>query len=221
MRAIEFRAENPQVLHHASVGIDPHAVRGKLDRADAQPGFAAMPDDEVRNVYGWSPGKAPFMEPADSAWTLEKGSDLVVQLHLLPAGAPKPIQPAIGLFFTDTPPTPRAARRSSSSRRRSTSPPAQADYAVEDSYVLPADVDVVSIYPHAHYLAKEMQGTATLPDGTERTLIWITSWDFRWQDQYRYAAPAVPAERHDAADAHHLRQLRRQPPATRSGPSAA
>ena len=39
--------------------------------------------------------------------------------------------------------------------------------------MLPADVDVVSIYPHAHYLAKEMRGTATLPDGTERTLISI------------------------------------------------
>ena len=32
--------------------------------------------------------------------------------------------------------------------------------------MLPADVERVSIYPHAHYLAKEMGGTATLPDGT-------------------------------------------------------
>ena len=29
-----------------------------------------------------------------------------------------------------------------------------------------ADVDVVSVYPHAHYLAREMKGVATLPDGT-------------------------------------------------------
>src|SRR4249920_3976084 len=34
-----------------------------------------------------------------------------------------------------------------------------------------------------------MLGTATLPDGTTRTLISIRSWDFRWQDQYRYASP--------------------------------
>ena len=37
--------------------------------------------------------------------------------------------------------------------------------------MLPADVDVLSIYPHAHYLAKEMKGLATLPDGTVKPLI--------------------------------------------------
>jgi tetratricopeptide (TPR) repeat protein len=34
-----------------------------------------------------------------------------------------------------------------------------------------------------------MLGSATLPDGTTKTLISIASWDFRWQDQYRYASP--------------------------------
>jgi tetratricopeptide (TPR) repeat protein len=34
-----------------------------------------------------------------------------------------------------------------------------------------------------------MKGTATLPDGTVKPLIWIRAWDFRWQDQYRYAEP--------------------------------
>src|SRR5207244_3559358 len=64
----------------------------------------------------------------------------------------------------------------------------------EDSYVLPADVEAISIYPHAHYLAKDMQAQATLPDGTTRWLLWIKAWDFRWQDQYRYASPvALPA----------------------------
>ena len=69
-----------------------------------------MPDDQVQNVFGWSPGKVPFMEPADRAWTLERGSDLVVQLHMLPTGAPEVVQPTVGLFFSDTPPTRAAAR---------------------------------------------------------------------------------------------------------------
>jgi tetratricopeptide (TPR) repeat protein len=55
--------------------------------------------------------------------------------------------------------------------------------------VLPVDVDAVSIYPHAHYLAKEMRGTATLPDGSQQDLLWIRRWDFRWQDRYRYRSP--------------------------------
>src|SRR5207237_9986474 len=30
---------------------------------------------------------------------------------------------------------------------------------------------------------------ATLPDGMVNSLIWMKAWDFRWQDQYRYATP--------------------------------
>jgi hypothetical protein len=67
----------------------------------------------------------------------------------------------------------------------------ESNYAIEDSYALPVDVSVVSVYPHAHYLAKEMRGTATLPDGTEKPLIWIKQWDVRWQDQYRFKDPIV------------------------------
>ena len=43
--------------------------------------------------------------------------------------------------------------------------------------------------PHAHYLAREVRGTARLPDGTIRPLIYIKDWDFRWQQVYRYTKP--------------------------------
>jgi hypothetical protein len=39
-----------------------------------------------------------------------------------------------------------------------------------------------------------MNGYAVLPDGTRRTLIHITDWDFSWQQQYTYpAAVRLPA----------------------------
>jgi Flp pilus assembly protein TadD len=188
VRGIELRADNPRIVHHAGVGVDRQRVSRKLDGSDGQPGFAAMPDDAVENVYGWSPGKAPFMEPADRAWTLTKGSDLVVQMHLLPGGKPEAVRPSIGLFLSDTPPDhePLPVRLES---KAIDIPAGQADYAIEDSYTLPADVDVISVYPHAHYLAREMKAFATLPDGSVRWLLWIKAWDFRWQDQYRYRTP--------------------------------
>ena len=44
---------------------------------------------------------------------------------------------------------------------------------------------------HAHYLAKEMKATATLPDGTTQPLLWIQDWDFNWQDRYIYKTPVM------------------------------
>jgi tetratricopeptide (TPR) repeat protein len=109
---------------------------------------------------------------------------------MVPGAKAEPVQPSIGLFFTSTPPTrvPIVVKLESKSIDI---PAGEANYAIEDSYVLPVDVSVVSVYPHAHYLAKEMRGTATLPDGTEKSLLWVRQWDIRWQDQYRYQDPVV------------------------------
>jgi Flp pilus assembly protein TadD len=188
VRAIEFRADSPTVLHHANVAVDPTRVSRRLDRADPGPGFATMPEDEVQNVFGWSPGKVPVLEPEDTAWMLEEGSDLVVQLHMVPGAEPETVRPEVGLFFSSTPPTrvPIVVKLES---KAIDIPAGEAHYAIEDSYVLPVDVEAVSVYPHAHYLARDMRGTATLPDGTVKPLIWIRQWDVRWQDQYRFREP--------------------------------
>jgi Flp pilus assembly protein TadD len=188
VRAIEFRADNPRVIHHANVAVDPGRVARRLDRADPGPGFAAMPDDQVENVYGWSPGRVPVFEPPDTAWTLDEGADLAVQLHLVPSGSPEVVRPAIGLYFSATPPsrTPVVIRLES----KSIDIPAGAHaYVIEDRYVLPVDVEALGVYPHAHYLATEMSGVATLPNGTRQPLLTIKQWNIKWQDQYRYAAP--------------------------------
>jgi tetratricopeptide (TPR) repeat protein len=50
-------------------------------------------------------------------------------------------------------------------------------------------VDVLAVYPHAHYLARLIEGYATLPDGTRKSLIRIPEWDQNWQTVYRYSEP--------------------------------
>src|SRR5262249_13302671 len=56
-------------------------------------------------------------------------------------------------------------------------------------FTLPVDAEVRAIQPHAHYRARTVTVTATMPSGTRRPLITIPNWDFNWQDQYRYASP--------------------------------
>jgi tetratricopeptide (TPR) repeat protein len=188
VRAVEFRADRPQALHHADVAIDLGRVSRALDRAEPGPGFAAMDSAQVYNVYGWSPGKVPVMEPSDNAWTLDPGTDVILLLHMIAGATGETVQPSIGLFFSDTPPT-RTPISVKLEAHGIAIPAREPNYVVEDSYVLPVDVDAVSVYPHAHYLGKEMRGTATLPDGSQQDLLWIRQWDFRWQDRYRYRSP--------------------------------
>ncbi|HEX4277545.1 MAG TPA: hypothetical protein VHZ74_19440 [Bryobacteraceae bacterium] len=56
------------------------------------------------------------------------------------------------------------------------------DFAIRDSYTLPAAFDAVSIGAHAHYIGKQLTMTATLPTGEGKTRLPIKDWDFSWQD---------------------------------------
>jgi cytochrome c-type biogenesis protein CcmH/NrfG len=189
---IEFHPGNPRVVHHANIRIDRTASTRRLDEADPLPGYdglmprtAEYPDG---HFLGWTPGQiAPLVQP-ELAWTLEPGSDLVVQLHLQPSGAVEDVLPEIGLYFTDREPlkTPTILRLGS---QGIDIPPGESRYVIRDSYVLPADVQLLAVQPHAHYRATEIRGTATLPDGTSRLLMHIKDWDFRWQHVYREATP--------------------------------
>src|SRR5262249_7472399 len=68
-------------------------------------------------------------------------------------------------------------------------PAGASNYVAQESYVLPADVDVLRVLPHAHYLCRQMDGLATLPDGTSRWLFRIPNWNFDWQGDYEYVQP--------------------------------
>jgi Tfp pilus assembly protein PilF len=194
VRAVEFRPGNARVVHHANLGVDRTQASRQLDRRDPEPGYVGSTVVEARypegQLLGWTPGQAPHPSPDGMQWRLEPGSDLVVQLHLQPTGKPEPLRVTVGFFFTDAPPTrtPDGLRLGSETIEI---PPGQRDYTITDRYVLPVDVDVIAIQPHAHNLARRMEATAALPDGSTRPLIAIGDWDFRWQDVYRYAHPFV------------------------------
>ena len=192
VRGIEFHPGNGRVVHHANIRIDRTDATRKLDEADPLPGYdglmprsAEYPDG---HFLGWTPGQVAPLVGSDLAWTLEPGSDLVVQLHLQPSGAVEQVLPEIGLYFSDRPPTrtPTILRLGSQSIEI---PPGEPRYVIRDAYTLPVDADLLAIQPHAHYRAREIRGTALLPDGTSRLVMHITDWDFRWQHVYREVTP--------------------------------
>jgi Flp pilus assembly protein TadD len=174
------------------VGLDRTRLARRLDEQDPDPGYGDRLTENVQSpaghYVGWTPGKIPFAPPLDMAWSLERGTDLVVQMHMLPSDRPESIQAKIGLFFTDTPPPRRPVLVKLGSKTIDI-PAGEPAYTITDTYTLPVDVNVLTIYPHAHYLARDMKAFATLPDGTTKWLIWIKAWDFNWQDQYRYSEP--------------------------------
>jgi hypothetical protein len=69
--------------------------------------------------------------------------------------------------------------------------PGDAGYVSKSSLTLPRDVELSAIFPHAHWLCKDMKVDAHLPSGDVAHLIWIKDWDFNWQGSYIYEKPVA------------------------------
>jgi Flp pilus assembly protein TadD len=192
VRGLEFRPGNARVVHHANIRVDTTRAASALDEADAGPGYTGLIPHAAHypegHFLGWTPGQVAPLLPSDLSWRLDRGTDLVVEIHMQPSGRVEPVAPTIGLYFSDRPPT-RTPAMLRLGRQSIDIPAGDPSYTVTDSYVLPVDARVEAVQPHAHYRAREIRGEATLPDGTRRPLIHIRDWDFRWQHVYQFVAP--------------------------------
>jgi len=193
VKAVEFRPGNPKIVHHAFIRLDRTRESRQRDARDPEPGFSGIHAPPTAqpppgHFLSWQPGKRVSREPDGLPWLLETNTDLVLQLHLKPTGKPEEIQSSVGFYFTNHPPTNTPIKIWLVSYDIDI-PAGEADYVLKDSYTLPVDVQVLAVLPHTHYLGKECQGYATLPDGTRQWLLRIRQWDFNWQGDYRYDKP--------------------------------
>ena len=196
VRAIEILPGNKRVVHHANVVLDRGGTGRILDARTPGVGFPGMDIEVASDSFEpdshflfWKPGTPAAPEPADMAWRLDPSTDLILNMHLQPSGRPEQILPSIGLHFTDQPPTRVPMLLQLEHDGALDIPPGDPAFIVTDELVLPVDVQVLGLYPHAHYLGKIVEGTARLPDGTTRSLIRIPDWDLNWQAVYQLAEP--------------------------------
>jgi Flp pilus assembly protein TadD len=192
VRGLEFRPGNAKVVHHANIRIDTTSASRRLDEQDPAPGYdgliprsAIYPDG---HFLGWTPGQVAPLLPDDLAWRLEKDTDLVAELHMQPSGKPERVAPSVGLYFGETAPT-RTPAMLRLGRQNIDIAAGDARYTITDAYVLPVDVEVEAVQPHAHYRLRDARGEAMLPDGSTTVLVAISDWDFRWQHVYRFVTP--------------------------------
>ena len=196
VEAVEIRPES-RAAHHGILQLDlDRRSRSLVTEPGAQGfdgmgmGYSAPPDG---HFIGWTPGKRPAVVPPGMSWRLQPGSDLVLQLHLTPTGKVESIQPEIGLYFTEE--APRLSPVSVVLYSEAIDIPAgESDFVLEDDLELPISAQLLGLYPHAHYLCREMLALAELPGGEVRVLLKIERWDFDWQDEYRFTEPVrLPA----------------------------
>ena len=197
VKAMEVRPGNARVFHHANVIIDrSHSSRRREANSGAGfPGMDLRVEEETFDPDGhflsWKPGSEPVVEPDGMAWRADPGMDLILNVHMKRTGKPETVSPTIGLYFTDKPQSKYPMLVQLEHDGAIDIPPGEKDFVVTDSFRTSMDMSVLAVYPHAHYLAKVLEGSAKLPDGTEKWLVRIPDWDLNWQGVYRLKKPLL------------------------------
>jgi hypothetical protein len=209
--AIDYEPSARRAVHHALFFLAPASEVSGIGENDILPGISARSllggrggrgggrgggqAGGAAGIGGWVPGMTPRFFPDGVAQSLPAHTSVVAQLHLHPSGKAEHEEGRIAIYFAKQPP----AKSLTSIQVPPTFgyamgidiPAGEHRYTIKDSLVLPVDVEALGARGHAHYLAKEMKMTATLPDGSTKGLLWIGDWDFGWQDSYFYTTPVV------------------------------
>jgi Tfp pilus assembly protein PilF len=195
LRAVDIHPGDKRLVHHANMLVDRTGAARLLEKVPGA-GFGGMEIsleseafDPDSHFLFWKPGSVPYNEPDGMAMRLDPGNNLLLNLHLQPSGKEEQVQSSVGLYFTDKPATVHPMLLQLQNDRALDIPPGEANFVVTTDLTLPIDVDVLAIYPHAHYLGRDLLAAATLPDGTKETLIHIPHWDLKWQGVFRYEKP--------------------------------
>jgi Flp pilus assembly protein TadD/mono/diheme cytochrome c family protein len=199
IRAMEIRPVAPRVVHHANILIDRTASfrRAHPERwKDGIPGMELELDtgrefDPESHFLFWKPDTPVLVEAKGMPWRLDPGNDLILNMHLMPSGKPALASAQVGLYFTDQPPSAKPMLLQLEHDQALDIPAGESDFVVDDSMRLPVDVEVLGIYPHAHYLGKRLEAWAILPNQQKKWLILIPSWDIDRQSVYRYRKPVL------------------------------
>ena len=190
IQTLEFRPSNRKVVHHAVIYADDTGAARKLAASSPDGSYTCFggPRAAATVLLGaWAPGIIPVAGDPTLSAPIRKGTDLVLQIHYHPSGKVETDASSLGITFSG-PPT----RGRTSLLMVNTSldiAPGDSHYVAKYSLTVPRDVDLDGIFPHSHWLCKDVKVEAHLPNGETEHLVWIRDWDFNWQGIYRYQQP--------------------------------
>lgn len=182
VKAIEFEAGDPTVLHHIIA-------------------FAYGPDGinefQILNqgigLGAYAPGNEVNTYPENSGFPLQAGGGLLLQLHYTTSGRETVDESEIALYLWDEKPE-RTVLGGSAAELDINIPPFQARHEMVATAKFRKDSYLTMLGPHMHYRGYDANFKLVYPDGREEEVLNVPNYQFNWQKVYDFKDPKfVPA----------------------------
>jgi len=170
IEAVEIKASNPRVMHHANLGY----LNGyKIDQKNSF-------------LTGQVPGGPPLSGPPGYAGVIPKGSTLALQLHYVTTGKPEVDRPRVGPRFARGPVKKRVYYKVLDAGPRIAIPPFARAYPVSAEVTMESNASLRLLMTHMHLRGRDSTFTAYYPDGSSEVLLSMPNYNFDWQLQYNF-----------------------------------
>ncbi|MDO9476339.1 MAG: hypothetical protein Q7L07_06475 [Pseudohongiella sp.] len=187
VRAIQYLPGSPKSLHHLMAYVtapDEDFWGTERSNTAASRRFLTSYIPGEPTVREYAPGTAIFV-PA--------GHKLSLQLHYMTYGMQSVDETQIGLYFTEQPGL-KEVRTRAVSVNNFLLPARSTNFAMQAEHVLEEAVVVTGVRARMNYRGKHMRFAAVLPDGSQRELFSIPSYNYAWQPHYQLDQPVhLPA----------------------------
>ena len=141
-----------------------------------------------RLIATYAPGTNPQMAPEGTAFRLEPGGVLELQMHYTATGQATTDRTKVGVTFS-TEPSPREVRAQHFMNMTLKLPAGTPDVAVTTDLEFLEDATVWGLFPHTHLRGKKWAYTLELPNGEKKSILSVPRYDFNWQTYYMFTEP--------------------------------
>jgi len=177
VKAVEFEAGDPTVLHHIiafSYGADGLSQFGILNQGIGLGAYA--PGNEL-NLY-----------PEGSGYPLEAGGGLLLQMHYTTSGKEAVDASEIGIYLMDEAPD-RPILGGSAADLDINIPPFEGNHEMVASKKFRTDSYLTMVGPHMHYRGSDANFKLKYPDGRIEEVLNVPKYQFNWQKTYDFKEP--------------------------------
>lgn len=182
VKAIEFEAGDPTVLHHIiAFAYGPNGVN-EFEILNQGIGLGAYaPGNEV-NTY-----------PENSGFPLKAGGGLMLQLHYTTSGRETVDESEIALYLWDEKPE-RTVLGGSAAELEINIPPFEARHEMVATAKFRKDSYLTMLGPHMHYRGYDANFKLVYPDGRTEEILNVPNYQFNWQKVYDFEEPKFVPE---------------------------
>jgi hypothetical protein len=176
IEAVEIRPDNPRVVHHCNMAYVTSKGSGK-----------------ETFVTGHVPGGQPLdLSRFDNgvAFFVPRFAGLGLQIHYTTTGKPEQCRVSVGFRYPRRP-VQKQVRHVLLDPHRLNIAPGHGAFPVRSGKTVDRDIDLLGLFTHMHLRGKDATFSARLPDGEQRKLLTIPTYNFEWQLGYEIAPGKV------------------------------